>query len=445
MDPTSSSGLPSSSIRYRDQHISLDGTERNFHEAVRKIKPTAAIQDSEPYDSDEDFSEYQEREGGYDPYIWRDGDPVPPARHTTVTCMDGNVKGNVFLTKCRNFIRDFLNAAEYVPGMEYDSPGSYLATCAGKFAKIKTSLDCSRRFSPGEYTFGRSGVEVMLTKNERLFITDQELRDWITNYLELEVKRWDLPYKGYDDVIGIKEIIAAIKSKIFSHAAPKPRLVPDNQLGTIQLYCAFPKSYPLGDGPYAEILGQGALHKFLDFFNALIFGVEGSRNNLVFLTGLLVLIDMRYGSYPGRSGKQEGKLFYDDLLDLFPMSVTGTGAGNFVAEKAMYIATRQLEKNSESLEGERALGFSTVRKNPAWLKVTLKSAILVYNWLENIGITEYASQKPIRRVEDLVPVAEKDDLETAYEKSEKNLRARDNFFENLDEQLYEVISHHYLR
>jgi hypothetical protein len=84
-------------------------------------------------------------------------------------------------------------------------------------------------------------------------------------------------------VVGIDTILKAIRQKVPD--ADNDRMVADSALGTIQLYCAFPDAYPLGDGPYAKILQHGKLHKFLDFLNFLIFGVEASRNNLVLLTG----------------------------------------------------------------------------------------------------------------------------------------------------------------
>ncbi|MGK5594079.1 MAG: hypothetical protein ACSNEK_01805 [Parachlamydiaceae bacterium] len=439
MNPISYSQLQTASISYNYQKILLDGTERNFHEAILKINPSAIIPDS--YDSDDDFSKFQEE--GYKAYIWRDDNPLPACR-TTITCQDGNVKGNVLLTICRLFVRDWFNYLyqQPNPGLINKLPGKYFASCAGKFAKFKTTLDCNQTFSPGEYEFGISRVRTLLTERERLFIIDEELKSWITNDLGLNVTRWDLPYRGYNDVIGIDGILNAIKEKVISYTeAQGPRKVPDNQLGTIQLYCAFPESYPIAE-PYQKILKQGALHKFLDFFNALIFGLEASRNNLVFLTGLLVLLDMRHGSYPSADGEQKGTVFYDDLLDLFPMSVTGTGAGNFVAEKAMYVATQQLEVNRDKLAGQRALGFSTFRKNTKKLKVTLKSVIVIYNWLASHEIVCYASKNPIRPPAETTPILDTDEESEEFT-DEESEELSDSFFCKLNEYLEEFWFDHY--
>ena len=425
----------------------LDGTEENFREALKKIarlngvnfKAKSSLDD--PYESDEDFTKEQSE---YKPYVWRDNSP-PPAFRTTITCIDGNVKGNEILTQCRNYISKFLNRiCLEANGDATICPGRYFAMHAGRFAKYKTSLDRQEKFSPGEYFFGRSQVELLLDENERLFIVDENLKNWITKDLGLDIKRWDLPYRGYRDVIGIREIIEAIKNTVISYTALEPRKVPDNELGTAQLYCAFPFSYPIGDGPYLDLLKQGALHKFLDFLNALIFGLEASRNNLVFLTGLLALLDMRTGSFPTEKG-QGGHYLYDDLFDLFPMAVTGTGPGNFVAEKAMYIATEQLEKNKSLLAGRRPLGFSSFRENPIWLKVTLKSQILIYNWLANHEVIYFAAEEPRSSSVESLEILEKDDWKTENWKSEHNDQLLDTLDYNIHQRLREEILHHYLR
>ncbi len=422
----------------------LDGTEDNFREALKEIAKLKGVdfkEKSSPddsYESDEDFTKEQ---GKYVPYVWRD-DSSPSAFRTTISCIDGNVKGNEILTQCRNYISRFLNDIR----SEADAdaaicPGRYFAMQAGRFARYKTSLDCDQEFSSGEYFFGLSQVKLLLNEEERLVIVDEDLKNWITKSLGLNIKRWDLPYRGYDDVVGIREIIGAIKNKVTSYTALKPRKVPDNELGTAQLYCAFPFSYPIGDGPYSTLLQQGALHKFLDFFNALIFGVEASRNNLVFLTGLLVLLDIRNGSFPTKEG-QKGSYFYDDLFDLFPMAVTGTGSGNFVAEKAMYVATEQLEKNKSLLAGRRPLGFSSFRENPTWLKVTLKSEILIYNWLADLGVIKCAAEELRSSSIESLEILETDDSDSKREHNDQLLKTLEY---NIDENLYEEILHHYLR
>lgn len=438
------------------QAISLNGTESNFREAIAQIYPSASNHDSDAYESDEDFSEAQK---DIEFYIWR-GNDSPAASRTTISCMDGKLKGNELLTRCRMYVKDFLECFEINEEERMKLPGRYFAACAGRFAKFKTSLDRSQPFKPGDYEFGISRVKTRLSEEERLFITDEGLKEWITGDLELKIERWDLPYRGYTrndgkQIVGIDDVLREIKKRIFSYTAPESRKIPDNELGTAQLYCAFPKSYPIAH-PYEELLEQGALHKFLDYFNALIFGVEASRNNLVFLTGVIVLVSMRYGSFPNADGTQSGSALYDDLLDIFPMSVTGTGSGNFVAEKAMYLATRILEGNRGNLEGQRALGFSTFRENPKWLKVTLKSAILVYNWLS--GIIEIASTLPIGSKKISSPIDETEDSSVIpTDTSVKQTQNEDNsyieetpkytptFLDCLYEELSEILEHHYGR
>lgn len=425
----------------------LDGTEANFREELQKIAGLygrnfkAKSFSDDPYESDEDFAQEQSK---YKPYVWRDNS-TPLACKTTISCIDGNVKGNEILTQCRDYISSFLKKIRLEGnGNANACPARYFAMQAGKFAKFKTSLDCNQPFSPGEYHFGLSKVKLRLDEEERLFIIDDDLKNWITDGLGLNIVRWDLPYRGYRNVVGIREIIEAIKDKVISYTALEPRKVPDNELGTAQLYCAFPLSYPIEGGPYVKLLEQGALHKFLDFLNALIFGLEASRNNLVFLTGLLALLDMRNGSFPTDEG-QQGHYLYDDFFDLFPMAVTGTGPGNFVAEKAMYMATDQLEKNKSLLAGRRPLGFSSFRENPVWLKVTLKSEILIYNWLANCGVIELAAEEPRRLSIKRFKILETDNWEMVNRKNEHNDQVLETLEYNIAHRLEEEISQHYFR
>ena len=268
--------LQTQPLWYKGQEIFLDGTESNFREAISKINPLADISVPSSYDSDDDFSNNQEQTVHY---IWRNRATTPHASRTTIKCSDGNVKGNELLSICQDFVAQFLaecpriTAEEDLEDYANKSPGMYFALNAGKFAKYKTSLDSQQHFSPGDYEFGLSRVKVTLTDKERLLITDQELKQWITHDLGLHVERWDLPYRRYGNVIGIQEIIHAIKQKVFSFTAPQERPVPDNELGTAQLYCAFPNAISNEDSPYVKLLQQGTLHKFLDFLNALILEV----------------------------------------------------------------------------------------------------------------------------------------------------------------------------
>jgi hypothetical protein len=124
---------------------------------------------------------------------------------------------------------------------------------------------------------------------------------------------------------------------------------------------------------------------------------------------------MRDGSvHDNDAGKSMG-VTYDDLLDLFPLAVTGTGAQNFVMERALLLATRAAQRNAEQLQqlNKPPVGFSFVRDNSQWLAVPLKSAFLL--------LTEFANY---------------DLLSTAHEGTRKEFLA--NVHESM---LYEVLIH----
>ncbi len=340
-------------------------------------------------------------------YVWKSKKSPPPPQRKTISCRDGNVKANHLLRIIRSCSKKFFERSKYLTERKIKLsnvyPGAYYAAAAGQFANFKTTIDGRRQFLPGDYTFGRSSVNVTLTEDERLVVMDDELKDWITEDLKLKVIRWDLPYRGYKKdgkyVVGIDDILQQIRSKVWCET--NQRFVPDNELGTIQLYCVFPDALPLGDA-YLKILRTGQLHKFLDFFNALIFGVEGSRNYTVFYTGLIALINMREGSSPAEGeeneNQKEEQITYDDLLDLFPMAVTGTGSGNFIMEKALHFATEMAERNHDIFVAKKItpVGFGFFRDNFQWLRVTIKSAVLVYNDLQNQEYIYFAKNKHAR-------------------------------------------------
>lgn len=301
-----------------------------------------------------------------------------------VACSDGNIKANYLLSIIRNFSREYLAQCEASPDYEELYPATYFASVAGKFSKWGTSIDKTRdqKFEYGPYTFGGSSVEVEIRDDDRMYITDPVLQRWITQYLGLPVMRWDLVYQSYGDVIGCNTIISRIKEIVTYDHAGTVEPITDRVLGTMQYFCAFPLAISLYNSPYESALSfHGGLRKFLDFLNALMFAVEGSRNFLVFYTGLICLQNMRYNN-----GTTDVTDFsYDDLFSLFPLSARGTGKGNFSMEKALHLATTAALRNHHifAASGVKCVGFRVFRKNSDWLKTTVRSAVIVHNELVN--------------------------------------------------------------
>ncbi len=358
----------------------LDGSQENFHtfidEYLKSTDATRTVVTPTGYDSDEDLEQEESSDQFVDLFSTTES-PVPAFR-TTINCSDGTIKGNELLMEVRNCLTKLLpkicsevNDDAYIK----TEPGKYFAGCLGQFAKFKSTIEVPGPYEAGEYSFGKSGVKVELNKDERMIIVDKKLRDWITKDLRMNMARLDLPYRGYTNskgktFIGIDSILAKIRRSvqiIGAKSSNQGEFISDRELATLQLHCAFPEQYPITDS-LQKTLCQGALHKFLDFFNALIFGIEASRSNVVLLTGLMAL----------RSVK-EGKSSFNNFFDIFPMSVTRTGTGNFILEKALLIATKMAQENDDALKAtnQKKVDFSFMRSNPDWAAVTLRTVILL--------------------------------------------------------------------
>ncbi len=106
------------------------------------------------------------------------------------------------------------------------------------------------------------------------------------------------------------------------------------------------------------------IKNFLNYFNALIFGVEASRINTTFLTGIMTLELI-----------QAGTITYKDAFSknqyggIFPLATVFSGAGNFKAR-------------GELLKESHLVGLRLDRQYPQWLNVHLKEAKIIKKWLK---------------------------------------------------------------
>jgi len=106
--------------------------------------------------------------------------------------------------------------------------------------------------------------------------------------------------------------------------------------------------------------------QWLDCVNTWIFGVEASRNNATFVTGVMTLELIA-----------AGKMTYDqafsenDYGGQFPMATILSGSGNMTARRKLI----------EHAENGKAVGMKTDRMHPQWLAISLKEAILIKQWL----------------------------------------------------------------
>jgi len=357
------------SLTFKERTFLLTGSDDNFSRCLEWLRAMdTRLNQPTPWetgDSDEDedaedtpmqrwfqkLSEDMSAGEQLRSYMWNGNNPVH-AKLTSWLCSDGVVAGNWLLLWARRTVRAKLDewkaTAPTWPATL--SPMQYYIEHVGEFAKYKPSIDVQSPFTPASFAAGWSKVRLRLDEEGRLFVDDDELKSFLTRTLDLEINRWDLPYRGYTtaqgtQVVGLNTIMQRMREKL--KATLKSG---DKDLAFCQLHCILPGAFPIHDAGYGGALEKRGLRKFFDFFNALVFGVEASRNNLVFWTGLQTLLDVRHGT-----------VSYDSFFSIFPLAVTGTarGTGNFVAEQALYQATEMAEARADSLRqaGARSVGF----------------------------------------------------------------------------------------
>jgi len=106
--------------------------------------------------------------------------------------------------------------------------------------------------------------------------------------------------------------------------------------------------------------------QWLDCMNTWIFGVEASRNNATFITGVMTLELIAAGEMTYKQAFSENK-----YGGQFPMATILSGSGNMTARRKLI----------EHADNDKSVGMKTDRIHPQWLAISLKEAILIKKWL----------------------------------------------------------------
>lgn len=163
----------------------LDGSREDFDAFAREFEKAADLKHpvlvrpaKDGYESDGGMSKVQ-GESGRHAKVWKLGGAAPDASFTTITCKDGNIKGNELLLFCRDSTMQALD--HFLPtevltskllrecDQDWAYPAAFYWCSLGQYAKFKTRIEASREFAPGKYTVGRSFVQLELKDDERVF------------------------------------------------------------------------------------------------------------------------------------------------------------------------------------------------------------------------------------------------------------------------------------
>lgn len=121
--------------------------------------------------------------------------------------------------------------------------------------------------------------------------------------------------------------------------------------------------HKMRSGAHYQYMQQETI-ELLDGLNALLFGVEGSRNNDSFATNVMLLELIMAAQMTFQQAFAQ-----NDFGGQYPMASLSTGSGNFSARRKFIegkTTTRQI---------------NTMRKDPQKHQVPLKEIILIINWL----------------------------------------------------------------
>ncbi|MDA1354555.1 MAG: hypothetical protein O3A01_08875 [bacterium] len=115
------------------------------------------------------------------------------------------------------------------------------------------------------------------------------------------------------------------------------------------------------------------LDRFVMYMNAYMFGVEASRVNATFATGLMTLKLISAGKMTYKQALDE-----DGFGGRFPLAVRGSGSGNFKARKRLI----------EHVAGSQDPGMKTDRRHPQWLAISLKEGALIKTYMKHVEILD---------------------------------------------------------
>lgn len=268
------------------------------------------------------------------------------AKETTVYSQKKRIKGDTLIAKCQEWAQDAIRTAKKDVTLNEVKKGHVLiirtddwlaaaGLMVGKPSKDMLSGEFLEKISIRKKTLR---LELRQTGHtERLYFP----KDLLKRLTGTEPVKTDL---------SCKEIATTTTARLTA------KNYTDAQYATWQL------DHLKGDtGPKAKTDQQ-----WLDCLNTWIFGVEASRNNATFVTGVMTLELIATGQMSYKDAFAENK-----YGGRFPMAVIDSGPGNMTARRKLI----------EHAQHGNPVGMKTDRRHPQWLAVPLKEAALIKNWL----------------------------------------------------------------
>jgi hypothetical protein len=239
--------------------------------------------------------------------------------------------------------------------------GADLAAFAGAFAASKTDIELDEPLAPAFYFGKRNKMDA--SQKFKLTYTTASDGTKIGERLHVSVElaayfQKELGFANTD--LSCKQMVDVV-----AHFRSKFPTLTDAQIATRQLNM-------LKSGKHLDSKGQD-LDRFVTYMNAYMFGVEASRVNATFTTGLMTLKLITAGKMT-----YEQALSEDGYGGRFPMAVLMSGSGNFKARKRLI----------EHVQGGQDPGMKMDRRHPQWLAIALKEGALIKTYMKHQGVLD---------------------------------------------------------
>ncbi|MFN8769822.1 MAG: hypothetical protein ACK5Z5_09060 [Neisseriaceae bacterium] len=335
-------------------------------------------------------------------------DGTVKSEYTTILANDGRLKGNTLIKTCHTLIKEAYNREHSNRNLFSDKEeivykfeeASDWVFNLGALAMSNSLSEINRNYIIAKYlTIGQNGIELEMVYNddkntERMWLSDEFFKQWNESFPKSKLPTRNLKYA---DINRINQHIIYFLQSVDPNFS-------DSSLAKIQLQrLKFQEQVTWGNKVCAkarskkgqeENFGQKLqlIKQYLDFLNALIFGLEASRVNVTLITGVMMLELLQVGHLTYKEAFFQSANWGGQ----FPLASIGTGRNNFGARRTL-------------LNQHDDIGMRTDRQYPKWLAVTCKEAIIIKNWFnmklgestKNFSVAELTNRF-ITCIEDLI-------------------------------------------
>lgn len=374
-------------------HVELESIALAYQGSERKAKGKRVFSEVQPNDSDDECSSSDSQENIF---IFAKTTHAIPVRTMTIPCFGQNIKGSTLIeivhAKVQDWYGDGVNlCCEY----EKDIGGAVIAPPEEKGGVIAIG-------SPGDWFLSLGGWKGMMPSEEvkDYFMREFDAKNKGKKFIGVEIYQNGLIFPIINGRIhmppgfSINEIDVTISRKkqgdkwvkICKTDLSYKQIVnaietikngfnlSDSKIAILQL-CFLSRGIDLPTWFYQEISNENQIQiqQFLDYLNALMFGVEASGLNAALATGLMLLDLIVHGQLDYKTSFKA-----NNDGGVYPYACVGNNKGTYNEREKILLHNKQ-NQDSYSMKG--------VRRNTSLSPVASKEAILIKKWIDYYDVT----------------------------------------------------------